>query len=1175
MQFANQPSRTCVRCRAPLNEWSLASVCWACMLDSTIGERAQPVASVAEPEATTFGDYVLEEQVAHGGMGVIYRATQRSLNRKVAVKLLLLGRYSSAESIERFHREAQSAAALRHPNIVAIHEVGEHDGQHFLSMDYIEGRSLAEEIRARPMEPRRAAEVARDVARAIHYAHEHGVLHRDIKPSNILLDVFGQVRITDFGLAKKLDGSSDLTLTGQMVGTPNYLSPEQAAGKHAEVGPASDVYSIGALLYELLTGRPPFLANSLSETLLRIRDEPPLNPRAHNPALQGDLETIALKCLRKEPGRRYATASALGDDLHRWLQHLPIEARPTPVIERACLWCQRKPRQAFLLAATVLALLAVFITLTVSNIRIRAARAVAQRNAQSNREMLLRRYVAEGNRLMELGNPLAALPWLVHAVEMERGDRQREPQGQLRIASALQDAPDLLHHVTEGRWIHILSFSPDGRFIGAGSENRRVRIINASNGADRIPPIVMRGPVRGVQFSADGSTVLAMDAAGWAAVWNTTNGSRVTPFLRPKDYDGEAVSGIIRTAVPSACFSPDGRTILTAWGSKAAHLWEAATGKHLRAFAHGKLVNHAEFSADGLYVITSSRDGTARIWDATNGTLAAAPLKASGTVNRALFSSDGRHVLTLSDRRRIQLWNWKTGERRGSTIENGSYFFQMAFSPDARLFAVAGWDRFARVYRVSDAQELRRLRHPGGVVNLNFCGDSSQLATASHDGYARIWKLDRDQDDPFVALPHGAEADYAAFSPDGSQLAVGGYQGIGRVWHLPESKRSAWRYTAASQIHWAEFDPKGRWFVIAGGPKEGAVQVFDAETMKLVSSPQGCDSRFQLSFSPTGERLLIVCNHNVHVCDVRTGAEVFPPLAHGEISDARWSPDGRFIATGAGPEGTSLWSASTGEHLQRYPASNQLGVVGVAFSPDGNLLLAGIRDREIQVWDTRTHRPAMRPVPSPNRVRDVRFNPNGRSFAFSSHTRGSLGRALLFDSAAGRPIGLPMVHTDELLDLNFSPDGRWLLTSGEDYRARVWDAATALPVSPWLPHADEVRDTQVSRDHNLLATLTSSGELRLWNPRTGEPITPPLPHPDCTWHRKLAISPDGRKILLALGGRTAWLHTLPDSPGSLETLKLRARVLSCSEVDASGDLVMLDSAALSKAWNQLQTVRKQ
>src|SRR5262245_16692510 len=310
-QSSNQ-SRRCSRCGAELARWMSASVCPGCMLNSgaVLGETSRSDAPVTlqstfdSSHGIDFGDYVLEKEIAHGGMGVVYRARQLSLDRIVAIKLLLLGRYSSAESIERFRREAQSIGALRHPGIVAVHEVGEYEGQHYISMEYVNGPTLASLLRGGPLTPERAAEITRDVAHAVQYAHERGVLHRDLKPSNVLLDSLGLARITDFGLAKKLDGSTDLTLTGQMIGTPNYLSPEQAAGRHAEIGAASDVYAMGALLYELVTGRPPFMADSLQETLLRIRDAEPISPRALNPVLDRELETICLKCLEKDPKRR-------------------------------------------------------------------------------------------------------------------------------------------------------------------------------------------------------------------------------------------------------------------------------------------------------------------------------------------------------------------------------------------------------------------------------------------------------------------------------------------------------------------------------------------------------------------------------------------------------------------------------------------------------------------------------------------------------------------------------------------------------------------------------------------------------------------------------------------------------------------------------------------------------
>jgi predicted Ser/Thr protein kinase len=297
------------------------------------------------------GDYELLAEIGHGGMGVVYRARQRSLDRVVAIKMMTLGPGSSTELVKRFRAEAVSAASLHHPNIVAIHDVGIHEGRHFFVMDYVEGQSLTRLVGNQPLPAKRAAAYLQTIAEAVHYAHERGILHRDLKPSNVLIDAQDQPHVVDFGLARQLEGDSELTVTGQVLGSPQYLPPEQAAGQRGRVSRRTDVYALGATLYHLLTGRPPFQAESLAQTLDLVLHAEPVAPRLLNPSAPRDLETICLKCLEKEPVRRYPTAQALAEDLRRFLAGEPIQARPLGPAGKAWRWCRRQPVRASLIAA--------------------------------------------------------------------------------------------------------------------------------------------------------------------------------------------------------------------------------------------------------------------------------------------------------------------------------------------------------------------------------------------------------------------------------------------------------------------------------------------------------------------------------------------------------------------------------------------------------------------------------------------------------------------------------------------------------------------------------------------------------------------------------------------------------------------------------------------------------
>ncbi|MEQ8788640.1 MAG: serine/threonine-protein kinase [Pirellulaceae bacterium] len=366
------------------------------LLDGDLLDGATPLSASAPSRpapplskgATPFGDYELLEPIARGGMGIVYKARQRRLNRIVAVKMILGGQFADQGDVDRFYAEAEAAANLRHPHIVGIHEVGQFQGQHFFSMDFIEGESLADKVREKPLPPDDAARYTKTIAEAMQYAHDRGILHRDLKPANVLVDGDDQPLVTDFGLSKRVDGASQLTMTGGIIGTPSYMPPEQAGGRGDQIGVCSDVYSLGAVLYQLLTGSPPFRSANVAQTIQQVLHDEPISPRTLNPNLPRDLETICLKCLQKEPARRYATAQQLADELRRYLDGEPILARPIGRAARAVRWCRRNPTVASLSAAAVGLLVALLVVSAIFNVELAANNAQLEIAKQESERFL-------------------------------------------------------------------------------------------------------------------------------------------------------------------------------------------------------------------------------------------------------------------------------------------------------------------------------------------------------------------------------------------------------------------------------------------------------------------------------------------------------------------------------------------------------------------------------------------------------------------------------------------------------------------------------------------------------------------------------------------------------------------------------------------------------------------
>jgi eukaryotic-like serine/threonine-protein kinase len=1000
-----------------------------------------PIHGTVELAPRTLGAYELIEELGRGGMGVIYRARQIRLRREVALKLINGIAFASNDTLRRFKAEAEVAASLDHPNIVPIHEIGEHDSQPFFSMGLVSGPALDKKLAGQPIEPETAARLVIKIARAVQYAHDRGILHRDLKPANILLDAQDEPHLSDFGIARVMQNESTLTGTHAILGTPSYMAPEQARGDVKNFTVAVDIYGVGAVLYHLLTGVPPFAGGTTFETVRQVLESEPRRPTLLNPKVDRDLETICLKCLDKSPAGRYPSAAAIAEDLERWLCGKPVLARPISTGERAFKLARRHP---LVTALSLLALSALVggasgifwqwrraeqKSLEATQAQERAEReqyfssiTAAQKFLKDGavdkaRELLLStrlesRHWEWGRLILLCQQEAMTLPAPHQRVDPNRAILSMSPLTRRwlttygGVATMLDSRLGWRELSSPNDRILSATFSPDEKLIAGVTAEGAMVLWDATTLNVRHRFHWPEWSVSSCAFSPDSLRLTAGTREGRVLMFDIGNPSALLSW--PLDSELAPV------------FSHDGKRVLSALNANQIVAWDSATGAEIW---------RERIDSPEMRVLAAIDGRTRAILSLRSGVKLKSPsgkesiLASERRLSRAYLSPNGTRLFTIDDREWLTLWNTETGQEIDTWPERTYVIFQ---SDDSRYFASFGGDRFVKVRLCESGRELLTAGVPPEIPNLFFTPDGQFLAAEMPDRSIKIWLLEDaatflTYKDPEKTRNAFERFQKIAFSPKGDRIAGAHEDRTVSIW---DTASGALVRRLHGHMHWVAdvaWSPNGQWIASAAGDNRVILWESESGKAKFILAAHTAPAE-SVSFSPDS-RQLVSCGMDGRLVfwDVESGKMLREVPLSGVAKTIDWSRDGRSIAVGTMDQVFLI--------LDQKPLTLPIpSVVSVRFDPTSQMLAVGSSDQSISLWSVpelsliKTLRSRAMPL-------DIDFSPDGVRLAVACSERNTgLGFPSLdvWAVSEGRLAAEFPADPGQALAVAFSPDGHTL-----------------------------------------------------------------------------------------------------------------------------------------------------